>query len=123
MALLQRMRQAEAAGALGLLRRHFLSWEGLVLRDNPPGSSAMRLRLTRKGYDQYMEIKSQEALQYFESKEIATKWAYWLTDLAGQPLFDRSTGFLTEAGDRLYADALANRPTFWRLRTGEVRGN
>jgi hypothetical protein len=122
-ALLQRMRQAEALGALGLLRRHFLSTNGLVLRDRPAGENATRLRLTRLGYEKYITIKSQEALQYFESKEIATKWAYWLTDLTGRPLFDRGSGLLTQAGEELYSQALANRPTFWKLRTGEVRGN
>ena len=123
MALLLRMRQAEAAGALGLLRRHFLSWKGLVLRDRPPGSNSTRLRLTRLGFDKYLDLKSQEALRYFERKEIETKWAYWLTDLAGRSLFDRGTGLLTEAGDDLYSRTLANQPTFWKLRTGEVRGN
>ena len=121
--LLRRMRQAEAAGALGLLRRHFLSWKGLVLRDRPAGANATRLRLTRLGYAKYLELKSREALRYFELKEIETKWVYWLSDLEGRSLFDRGTGLLTEAGDELYSRALASQPTFWRLRTGEVRGN
>lgn len=121
--LLRRMRQAEAAGALGLLRRHFLSWKGLVLRDRPPGASTSRLRLTQLGFEKYLELKSQEALIYFERKEVETKWAYFLTDLQGRALFDRGSGLLTEAGDELYSQALASRPTFWRLRTGEVRGN
>ena len=121
--LLERMRRAEASGALGLLRRHFLSWKGLVLRDRPPGAAATRLRLTRQGFDKYLRIKSQEALAYFERKEVETKWAYWLTDLEGRPLFDRGTGLLTDAGDELYSNAVASRPVFWRLRSGEVRGN
>ncbi|MCX5797020.1 MAG: hypothetical protein NTY77_16125 [Elusimicrobia bacterium] len=123
LALLLRMRQAEAAGALGLLRRHFLSLKDLILRDHPAGGSSTRLRLTRRGYERYIAIKSQESLQYFESKEVETKWAYWLADLDGRPLYDRGSGLLTEAGEELYSRALANRPTFWRLRTGEVRGN
>jgi hypothetical protein len=123
MALLLRIRQAEASGALGLLRRHFLSSKGLVLRDHPAGKNSTRLRLTRLGYDKYISIKSQEALQYFEAKDVATKWAYWLTDIDGRPLFDRGSGLLTEAGDELYSRALDNRATFWKLRTGEVRGN
>ena len=123
LALLLRMRQAEAAGALALLRRHFLSLKGLVLRDRPAGGNSTRLRLSRLGYEKYLALKSQEALQYFESKEVETKWAYWLTDLDGRPLFDRGSGLLTEAGDELYSRARANRPTFWKLRTGEVRGN
>jgi|GEM_PF-1862295 len=123
LALLRRMSQAEAAGALGLLRRHFVSSKGLVLRDHPAGASSTRLRLTRLGYEKYIAIESQEALLYFESKEVETKWAYWLTNLDGRPLFDRGSGLLTEAGEELYARALANRPTFWKLRTGEVRGN
>jgi hypothetical protein len=123
MELLERMRRAEASGALGLLRRHFLSWKGLVLRDRPPGAAATRLRLTRLGFDKYLQIKSREALAYFERREIETKWAYWLTDLEGKPLFDRGTGLLTETGDALYSRALSSQTTFWRLRGGEVRGN
>jgi hypothetical protein len=123
MELLERMRRAEASGALGLLRRHFLSWRGLVLRDRPPGAAATRLRLTRQGFDKYLQIKSQEALAYFERREVETKWAYWLTDLEGRPLFDRGTGLLTETGDALYSRALSNQKTFWRLRDGQVRGN
>jgi hypothetical protein len=123
LALLLRMRQAEAAGAWGLLRRHFLSLEGLVLRDHTVGGNLAQPRLTRLGYEKYIGIKSQEALRYFEAKEVEVKWAYWLTDLDGRPLFDRVNGLLTEAGEALYARALANQPTFWRLRSGEVRGN
>ncbi|MBI5239486.1 MAG: hypothetical protein HY926_03370 [Elusimicrobia bacterium] len=123
MELLERMRRAEASGALGLLSRRFLSWKGLVLRDRPPGSTATRLRLTRLGFDRYLQIKSQESLAYFERREVETKWAYWLTDLEGRPLFDRGSGLLTEAGDALYSRALSSQPTFWRLRSGEVRGN
>jgi hypothetical protein len=123
LALLRRMRQAEAAGALGLLRRHSLSSKGLVLRDHPAGGSSIRLRLTRLGYEKYISIKSQEALRYFESRDVATKWAYWLTDLDGRPLFDRGSGLLTEAGEDVYSRARSARPAFWRLRTGEVRGN
>jgi len=121
LALLQRMRQAEAAGAPGFLRRHLPSWQGLVLRDRTAG--AARLRLTRLGFEKYLGIKSQEALQYFETKDIATKWAYWLTDIESRPLFDRDTGLLTAAGDALYSQARANQPVFWRLRTGAIQGN
>ncbi len=123
LALLLRMRQAEAAGALGLLRRHFATSKGFMLRDHPAGQNSTRLRLTRRGYERYITIKSQEALWYFESKEVETKWAYWLTDLDGRRLFDRGSGLLTQAGDELYSSVLANRPTFWKMRTGEVRGN
>jgi hypothetical protein len=123
LALLLRMRRAEAAGALGLLRRRFLTLQGLALRDHPAGESSARMRLTRAGYEKYIGIKSQEALRYFESKEVAAKWAYWLTGLDDRPLFDRSTGLLTEAGEELYSAVLAKQPAFWRLRSGEVRGN
>jgi hypothetical protein len=121
--LLERMRRAEESGALGLLRRHFMSWKGLVLRDRPAGAGATRLRLTKKGFDAYLQFKSQEALDYFERREVETKWAYWLTDLDGKPLFDRASGLLTETGDALYTRAISSAPTFWRLRSGEVRGN
>jgi len=123
MAVLLRIRKAEEAGAFGLLRRHFASQKGLVIRDRQPGSGTTRLRLTKAGFDRYLGLKSQEALQYFESREVATKWTYWLADLDGRPLFDRSSGLLTEAGDALYTRTLLGLPACWRTRSGQVMGN
>jgi hypothetical protein len=123
MALLERMRQAEVRGAVGLLRRHVTVWRGLVVRDQSAGSMQVHVRLTRRGFDQYLRLKSQEALDYFASKEIETKWAYGLTDQKGRALFDQEKGLLTDAGDELYSRVLLNQPVFWRTRDGSVMGN
>ncbi len=121
MALLERVRRAEARGAVGLLRRRLTILQGLVVRDRQTGQ--VRVRLTRRGFDQYLRLKSQEALDYFESKGVETKWAYWLTDQEGRALFDRENGLLTDAGDELYSRALLNQPVFWRTQEGSVMGN
>ena len=123
MALLERMRRAEARGALGLLRKRLTVLRGFVVWDRPAGPVQARVRLTHRGFDQYLRFKSQEALDYFESKGVEAKWAYGLTDQQGRALFEQDNGLLTETGDELYSRALLNQPTFWKTRPGELMGN
>ena len=120
--LLERLHQAEAGDAVERLRRRSPNLHGLVLKDRLP-SGRLRLRLTRNGFEQYLTLKTQEALDYFESKGVEIKWAYALTDLQGRDLFDKASGKLTDAGDELYSRVLANQPAFWKTREGEVMGN
>jgi hypothetical protein len=75
------------------------------------------------GYEKYLAVKSREAMTYFESKDVPTKWIYWLTTVDGEPLFERATGLLTKAGDELYSRALHNLPVFWKTRAGDIMGN
>ena len=123
MALLLRIRTAEAAGALNLLRQRFLSLKALTVREKSPGLAPPRIRLHRRGFEKYLMVRTQDALQYFEAKGVETKWAYGLTDLQGRALFDRGSGLLTDAGDELWVRARQNLPVFWKTRAGEVLGN
>ena len=122
LALLARLRKAEVGDALERLHRHSPGLQGLVVKDRLP-SGRLRVRLTRIGFEQYLALKTQEALDYFESKGVEIKWAYGLTDLQGRGLFDQASGKLTDAGDELYSRTLTNQPTFWKTRDGEVIGN
>ncbi|MEK7857634.1 MAG: hypothetical protein AAB320_00710, partial [Elusimicrobiota bacterium] len=121
LALLQRILAAERSGALTLLRSRLRRLQGLTA-PRKRGSSDP-LRLTKEGYERYLAVKSQDALRYFEKREIEAKWAFQLRDLDGKPLFDAGSGQLTEAGDLLYTRASLGEPTFWRNPSGEVQGN
>ncbi|MDD5656274.1 MAG: hypothetical protein PHF00_03365 [Elusimicrobia bacterium] len=125
MELLLRMRRAEERGALDLLRKNYLRLGALVVAEPAAGASAAlaRLRLTRRGFAAYLRLRSQAALEYFQSREIGAKWAFQLRDLQGRRLFDRGSGDLTEAGEELYGRAALGLPVFWRLRSGETGGN
>lgn len=123
MHLLERMRSAERLGALGTLRRKFRTLKGYTVTHRPAGAEKATIRLTRIGYDKYLLIKSQEALQYFESKEIPVRDVYRMTTPEGKLLFDAQTGHLTDAGDVLYTRALLNLPVEWKLPSGELGGN
>jgi len=96
--------------------------KGLAVSSRRAGSSAKRWRLTKEGYEKYLFSRSQDALDYFESKGVDAKWAFSLTDLKGRRLFDGG-GLLTEAGESLYARLRAGRKAFWKTPSGEVMGN
>lgn len=119
MNLLLRLRKAEDAGALALLKRNLASLKGLAVAYKAPGSSAQRLRLTKEGYERYLFYKSQEAVQYFESRDIEAKWIFLLKDLDGRPLFN-DQGLLTPEGDSLVIRALAGKPVQWKNSAGEI---
>lgn len=122
MELLLRARAAEAAGAFAYLRARLKTLKGSAVDYRPIGSSTARPRLTKEGFLRYLSLKSQEALQYFESREVEAKWAFKLRDLQGNRIFSED-GQLTQAGDDLYSLAAAGRPAFWRSPNGEVSGN
>ncbi len=122
MELLLRMRRAESAGALRLLRRRFKGLRGLAVIHKPEGAERTYYRLTREGFDRYLSIKTQAALRYFEKKGVDAKYVFALKDLKGRALFDEG-GNLTEWGDILYSRAAANKPAFWETPWGDVMGN
>jgi hypothetical protein len=122
MALLQRLRRAEASGALNVLRRRFMGLKGLAVEYRPVGAQSSGWRLTKEGYQRYIFVRSQDALQYFDTKEIGAKDAFKLTDLDGNKLFD-STGLLTDAGEALYDRILAGLEAFWKNPAGVISGN
>lgn len=127
LALLERLREAERAGALAELRRTYAgNVNGLVATYKIPsvtgGRSSEGLRLTREGFDKWLFLRSQKALEYFQSKDVDAKWAFMLTDLSGKKLFEQ-TGLLTPAGDALYSRVALGLSAEWRLPDGTVAGN
>lgn len=122
MALLRRLRNAEAAGAFSALKARFGGLKGMAAPHRPAGSSETRLRLTKEGYDRYLRLRTQQALEYFEKKGVDAKWGFRLKDLQGRALFD-SGGLLSEAGEDLYNRVLANREARWQAPNGEMFGN
>lgn len=127
LALLERLRDAERAGAVAELRRTYAgNIKGLVASYKIPsvtgGRSTEGLRLTREGFDKWLFLRSQKALEYFQSKDVDAKWAFSLTDLSGKKLFEQ-TGLLTPAGDALYSRVALGLSAEWRLPDGTVAGN
>lgn len=121
-ALLGRMRRAEAAGAVAVMRRRVGGLQGLAVEHRAVGAVASSLRLTKDGFARYLALRTQDALQYFESREIGAKLAFKLADVDGRPLFD-GRGQLSEAGERVVDRARAGREAHWRLPSGEIAGN
>lgn len=122
MALLLRVRAAEAAGAIDLIKSRLRTLKGYSVVYKPAGSGESRLRLTKVGYDRYLFLRSQEALQYFEAKGVDAKWAFSLRDTDNRRLFEPS-GLLTEAGEAVYDRVLAGLETHWKTSSGETLGN
>jgi hypothetical protein len=120
--LLARMRSAEDAGALVLLRRTYKGLGGLAVSYKRPGDLEPRLRLTKDGFDKYLFLRSQQAVEYFQSHDVEAKWAFQLKDEKDQKLFTPD-GLLTEPGEALYNRVAANVPVRWKLPDGTVQGN
>lgn len=120
--LLLRLRNAEASGAVGFLRRKEASLKNYAVVHKPAGALVRRMRLTREGYDRYIFLKSQMAIRYFESTGIDAKWIFLLKDTRENPLFGEG-GLLTEKGDQLYGLVLEGKPAFWKTASGELLGN
>lgn len=116
LALLQRIRGAERLGALPLLKKKFGSLKAFTVVHK--GTT----RLTRPGYEKYLFLKSQDAVKWFEAKEVDAKWVYQLKDEKGKDVFD-GNGLLTEDGDVLFTRVTHNLPTYWVLPSGERQGN
>ncbi len=120
--LLGRMRRAEAEDACGYLDRRFhniRAWT-VLLRDHK--TRRARLVLNKEGFDKYLFLRTQDALAYFQARDVEYKTAFRLSDMAGQPLFD-SGGLLTDAGQTVYDRLLARLPVYYRLPDGQVLGN
>jgi hypothetical protein len=115
--LLERMRRAEKGGAVGFLRKRG-GLKGWVFESKPSGVP----RLTKEGHERYVFLKSQEAVRYFESREVPAKSIFLLRDQAQQPLFE-GEGTLTEAGEALFDLAASGQPAFWLTPEGLLQGN
>ncbi|MBI3551595.1 MAG: hypothetical protein HY077_03690 [Elusimicrobia bacterium] len=120
--LLERVRRAEAAGAVVVLRRRLHGLKGLAVEFRPVGALVPQWRLTKSGYDRYLFLRSQDAIEYFDSRDIGAKWAFQLLDLDGNRLFEKN-GQLTEAGENLYNRVQAGMEAQWKSPAGELFGN
>lgn len=121
MALLVRIRAAEAAGALALLKRRLGTLKGFAAPYRPVGTREAVWRLTKDGHEKYLFLRSQDALRYFEAKGVDAKWVFSLADMEGRKLFE--AGVLTGAGEAVYSRALAGLEARWKTASGEVMGN
>ncbi|MBI5631443.1 MAG: hypothetical protein HY921_11230 [Elusimicrobia bacterium] len=122
MAVLLRIRNAEASGAVSYLRKKKELSQGFAVPYRFAANPQTGLRLTKEGFERYLLLKSQDALAYFDSKDVEAKWAFQQRTMQGKLLFD-GRGLLTEAGEELYARVLAGKEAFWRTSSGEIRGN
>ncbi len=119
MRLLLRVRRAESDGAIEFLKSR-VGLAGYAVEHRPAGKPP-KLRLTRPGLDRYWFLKTQEAIRFFEMREIDAKWIFGLQDLPGRALFTAG-GLLTPEGEALYERARIGLPAHWRLPDGQVKG-
>ena len=117
--LLERIRRAED-DALALLRRKAGGSRPWTAKPRP-GSMAGAPRLTKEGYERYLFLLTQDAIDYFESKGAGAKDVFRLKDWDGKALFD-GRGRITEAGSAVYLRAKHNREVFWRGGDGAAFG-
>jgi len=119
-ALLARMRQAEAEGAINLLKEDLGTLRGYVIMH---GSGVDKyLWLTKIGFEKYVFFKSQRARKFFEDQDTDAKFVFELKDTQGEKLFD-SKGLLTSAGDELYNRILQGGTVRWIDHSGQETSN
>ena len=117
--LLKKIRRAEK-DALGYLRDRpggERPWTAKP-RFGGPFAAAM---LTKEGYERYVSLLTQDAVELFESKGAEAVRVFQLRDWDGKPMFDRS-GRITEAGSRVYHRARLNLEIYWKDPSGDVYG-
>ncbi len=116
---LLRAQEAEALGAISLLRSRLGSLRGLVIEEKR-GNGYRELRLTGEGYRNFLFLLSQDARTYFESKGTEAKFVFDLQDLSGRKLFNGG-GDLTQAGIGVYTRVKRGEAVFWKLE-GKLNG-
>ena len=116
--LLGRIRASEA-DALLYLKKKFGNTRPWTAPTRS-GTAGRRL-LTKEGYDKYLFLFTQDAIEYFEAKGAGAKWALKLTDWDGKRLFD-GDGRLTPAGVTVYTRAKLKLEVYWRSPNGETFG-
>lgn len=114
--LLGRIRSSEAE-ALSYLKKRFGTTRDWTAPRKGPGA---RL-LTKGGYERYVFLLSQDAIEFFEKKGAGAKWALKLTDWDGKRLFD-GDGRLTPAGVTVYTRARLKLEVYWKAPNGETFG-
>ncbi len=117
--LLARIHLAETAGALRYLRARG-TLDGLAVEMKT--KTGRRSRLTKAGYEKWRMLRSQDALAFFQSKDIGAVDAFKLKDLEGRPLFEKD-GQLSEPGQTVLNLVIADLEAHWVTASGEVLGN
>ena len=117
--LLGKIRRVEKA-AIAYLRHQRAGEKPWVAKLRSGGSFATA-KLTKEGYERYLFLLSQDALQFFEAKGADAKWALKLRDWSDKPMFD-GAGRITDDGVRVYDRARLNLEVFWKSPDGVVYG-
>jgi hypothetical protein len=120
--MLSRIRRADAAGAVRVLRLRVHGLKDLAVEYHPVGGTVTEWRLTKEGFQRWLFLRSQDALDYFQTRDVLAKTAFQLTDLDGKKLFDKA-GQLTEAGEEVYDRVQAGLEARWKMPNGEVQGS
>jgi hypothetical protein len=120
--LLERLRSAENAGAIQLLRRTYGGLKGWAVSYRKFDEKKAKLRLTKEGFEKYLFLRSQQAVKYFDKKEIGAKQIFALRDIEGRTLFT-SNGLLTEAGQTLFDRIASGVDARWKDESGQVYGS
>ena len=111
--LLWKLKKAEGEGAVDALiakMRRIRPYVATLKR--PDGTQ--KFLLTPAGYERWHFIKSQDAIRAFESRGIALKSVFHLTDLSGRFFFD-SSGSLTDEGEAAYDAILRDEAPRWKF--------
>ncbi|MDX6768079.1 MAG: hypothetical protein SF051_00990 [Elusimicrobiota bacterium] len=117
-ALLERMRRTDADGVEYLRGKPggIRPWT-VTLKEG----KAVRVLLTKEGFERYRALLTQDAIAYFEGKGAEAKWVLKFTDWQGKRLFDPQ-GAITEAGEAVYRRASLNLEVYWKGPAGEPYG-
>ncbi len=118
--ILARMKRAESLGAVDLVAQKDRNLKKLIFEVKQ--GESVRLHLTQLGFDRYLFLLSQKAIDYFESRGVKAKWAFTVKDSEGRNIFDPK-GLLTPSGEDLYYRVLKKQPTEWKLLNGKVMSN
>lgn len=119
MKLLERLREAEKLRAFDLLREKAGTLRGYAVNRKLDDGSRV-LWLTKRGYERYFFLKSQQARRYFEVKGTDAKWVFRVRSMSGKKLFNVE-GMLTPEGDEVYTRVLLGLQTEWLGGDGQVR--
>lgn len=101
------------------------------LKRKPGGSAPWTVRsrvgflwtakLTKEGYERYLFLLSQDAIEFFEAKGADAKWVFKLKDWNGHSMFDGG-GRITEHGRTVYDRARLNLEVYWAGPDGQAYG-
>ncbi|MBI4349045.1 MAG: hypothetical protein HY553_19560 [Elusimicrobia bacterium] len=121
MALLLRMQEAERLRAFDTLQQKAGTLRGYAVNKKLEDGTRV-LWLTKRGFERYFFIKSQQARQYFEVKGTDAKWVFKVKTSKGKKVFDVS-GMLTTEGDALHTRVILGLPAEWVTGDGVTRSN